>query len=106
MPETREDGMPAGAAQKDQEWWVFDAGLDDVSTVVVISFPGPMAPLRKELAPMINIEFDRCDETSYKRDLKFCPAEFSAATDNCNVQIAHNHLRGNVEHCEIQRMTR
>lgn len=57
--------------------------------------------MRNGLAPTINIEFDRPDGTSYKRDMKFGADEFSAAKDRCDVKIAHNYFRGDLEHYEI-----
>ncbi len=101
VPEVWEDGMRTDPAPANYEWWYFDAHLDDGSTLVVVFFPKPMAPMRKGLAPMINIEFDRPDGTSYKRDIKFQPEEFSAASDKCDVNIAHNYFRGNLEHYDI-----
>ena len=101
VPDAWEDGMRADPDGKNYEWWYFDAHLDDGSTLVVIFFPKPMAPMRKGLAPMINIEFDRPDGVSYKRDIKFRANEFSAARDRCDVKIAHNYFRGNLERYEI-----
>ena len=101
VPEAWEDGMRTDPVQTNYEWWYFDAHLDDGSTLVVVFFPKPMAPMRKGLAPMINIEFDRPDGSSYKRDIKFKADEFSAAKDRCDVKIARNHFRGDLERYEI-----
>ena len=101
IPDAWEDGMRTEPDGTNYEWWYFDAHLDDGSTLVVVFFPKPMAPMRKGLAPMINIEFDRPDGTSYKRDMKFGADEFSAAKDQCDVKIAHNYFRGDLEQYEI-----
>ncbi|KKZ14838.1 MAG: hypothetical protein TH68_03730 [Candidatus Synechococcus spongiarum 142] len=101
IPGTWEDGMRTDPTQTNYEWWYFDAHLDDGSTLVIVFFPKPMVPMQKGLAPMINIEFDRPDGTSYKRDIKFTAHEFSAARDKCDVKIAHNYFRGDLAHYKI-----
>lgn len=91
QPEIREDGMRTDPTAKNYEWWYFDAHLDDGSTLVVIFFPKPLAPMRAGLAPMINIEFDRPDGTSYKRDITFDANAFSAARDKWDVRMEQNY---------------
>ena len=93
QPESWEDGIRTDPTAKNYEWWYFDAHLDDGSTLVVAFFPKPMAPMRTGLAPMINIEFDRPDGTSYKRDITFDANAFSAAKDKCDVRIGQNYFR-------------
>ena len=101
QPEIWEDGMRTDPMAKNYEWWYLDAHLDDGSTLVVMFFSKPMAPVRAGLAPMINIEFDRPDGTSYKRDITFDANAFSAAKDKCDVRIGQNYFRGDLEHYEI-----
>lgn len=101
VPEVWEDGMRVDPAEKNYEWWYFDAHLQDGSTLVVVFFPKPMAPMSKGLAPMINVEYVRPDGTSYKTDLKFEADQFSAAKDRCDVNIAHNYFRGDLTNYQI-----
>ena len=100
-PEPWEDGFRTNGEKGTYEWWYFDAHLDDGSTIVIIFFPKPVTPLNKPLSPYINIEFDRPDGTSYKKDIYFDAEAFSASKEQCDVSIGENYFRGDLEHYEI-----
>lgn len=104
-----EDGLRTDPADGTFEWWYLDAHMDDGSTVTVEfhtkpPYMSPKAPLTPfVLFTRTTAEGERTDKTYLGQ-----PAEFSAATDRCDVRIGPNTFRrddeGYVVHIEIEEM--
>ncbi|UIX29254.1 lipocalin-like domain-containing protein [Streptomyces sp. GQFP] len=91
-----EDGIRTDPSEHSYEWWYFDSHLEDGSSLVIVFFTKHLLSPHQPLTPMIEIELDRPDGTSIKRELVFAPGEFSAATDNCEVRIGPNAFAGDL----------
>ena len=89
-----EDGLRTDPAEGTFEWWYLDAHLDDGSTVTVEfhtkpPYMSPKAPLTPfVLFTLTDAEGVRTDKT-YLGDV----ADFTAATDRCDVRIGPNTFR-------------
>jgi hypothetical protein len=101
-----EDGLRTDPAEGTFEWWYLDAHLDDGSTITVEfhtkpPYMSPKAPLTPfVLFTLTDAEGVRTDKT-YLGDV----ADFTAATERCNVRIGPNTFRrdgdGYVVHIDI-----
>src|SRR5215204_7015942 len=66
----REDGLRTDGGPGTYEWWYFDAHLDDGAKLVVVFLTKNFTDISKPLAPMIRIDLDLPDGTSYKKIAK------------------------------------
>ena len=96
-----EDGARTDGSPGTYEWWYFDAHLDDGAKLVVVFFTKNFTDIGKPLAPMIRIDLDLPDGTSYNKIADFKPEEFSAAKDRCDVRIGGNTFSGNLHAYKI-----
>jgi hypothetical protein len=82
-----EDGARTNGGRGTYEWWYFDFSLDDGSTLVVVfltkDFTRPQGPL----APVVTFSLDGPDGTTVSRAVTAKAADFSAATERCDVRI-------------------
>jgi hypothetical protein len=82
-----EDGARTNGGRGTYEWWYFDFSLDDGSTLVVVfltkDFTRPQGPL----APVVTFSLDGADGTAVSRTVTAKAAEYSAATEQCDVRI-------------------
>lgn len=85
-----EDGARTDGSAGTYEWWYFDAHLDDGAKLVVVFFTKNFTDIGKPLAPVIRIDLDLPDGTSYNKIGEFKPQEFSASHDRCDVRIGGN----------------
>jgi hypothetical protein len=104
-----EDGLRTAAADGTFEWWYFDVHLDDGSTVTVAfhtkpPYVSPKAPL----TPFVLVTHTTPDGARVDRTYTADPAQFVAATQDCDVTIGPNTFRrdadGYVIHAEIDDM--
>jgi predicted secreted hydrolase len=104
-----EDGLRTAAADGTFEWWYFDAHLDDGSTLTVEfhtkpPYVSPNAPL----TPFVLVTHTAPDGTRVDRTFTADPAEFVAATTECDVKIGTNTFRRDADgyaiHVEIDDM--
>jgi predicted secreted hydrolase len=89
-----EDGLRTAAADGTFEWWYFDAHLDDGSTVTVEfhtkpPYVSPSAPL----TPFVLLTRTAPDGTRVDHTYIADPAQFVAATADCDVTIGPNTFR-------------
>jgi hypothetical protein len=91
-----EDGARTDGSAGTYEWWYFDAHLDDGAKLVVVFFTKNFTDIGKPLAPMIRIDLDLPDGSSYHKIGEFKPEEFSAAKDRCDVRIGANTFSGDL----------
>src|ERR1700719_4078803 len=96
-----EDGARTDGSAGTYEWWYFDAHLDDGAKLVVVFFTKNFTDINRPLAPMIRIDLDLPDGTSYNKIAEWKPAEFAAATDRCNVRIGDNSCSGDLHSSNI-----
>jgi hypothetical protein len=96
-----EDGARTDGSAGTYEWWYFDAHLDDGAKLVVTFFTKNFTDIGKPLAPMIRIDLDLPDGTSYNRVAEWKPEEFSAAKDRCDVRIGDNSFSGDLHTYKI-----
>jgi len=100
--EPREDGARTDGSAGTYEWWYFDAHLDDGAKLVVTFFTKPFTDIGKPLAPMIRIDLDMADGTSYNTIKNWKPDEYKAAIDHCDVQIGDNEFSGDLHTYRIK----
>jgi predicted secreted hydrolase len=91
-----EDGARTDGGRGTYEWWYFDFSLDDGSTLVVVfltkNFTRPDAPL----SPVVTFSLDGPDGTTVSRAVTARAADFSAATDRCDVRIGACTVSGDL----------
>src|SRR3981081_2364904 len=85
-----EDAMRTDGNVGTYEWWYFDAHLDDGAKLVVVFYTKNFTEIAKPLGPMIRIDLDLPDGTSYNKIGEFKPEEFTAARERCDVHIGAN----------------
>ncbi|MCW2631819.1 MAG: hypothetical protein JWR88_781, partial [Pseudonocardia sp.] len=91
-----EDGARTDGTAGTYEWWYFDAHLDDGAKLVVVFFTKAFTDINRPLAPMIRIDLDLPDGTSYNKIAEFRPDEFSARAGRCDVRIGGNSFSGDL----------
>src|ERR1700752_944835 len=96
-----EDGARTDDSAGTYEWWYFDAHLDDGAKLVVVFFTKHFTVPGKPLAPMIRIDLDLPDGTSYNKIAEFQPEEFSSSRDRCDVRIGGNSFSGDLHTYKI-----
>jgi hypothetical protein len=96
-----EDGARTDGRAGTYEWWYFDAHLDDGTKLVVVFFTKNFTDISKPLTPMIRIDLDLPDGTSYNKIGEWGPEEFSASRDRCNVRIGDNSFAGDLHTYKI-----
>ena len=101
VPEEWEDGFRTDGGPGTYEWWYFDADLADGGKAVIIFYTKEFTTVQKPLSPIIRLDVFRPDGTFISKALFFDGADFSAATDTCNVVVGNNFFRGNLESYEI-----
>ena len=96
-----EDGARTDGSAGTYEWWYFDAHLGDGAKLVVVFLTKNFTDISKPLAPMIRIDLDLPDGTSYKKIAKFEPDEFAASQERCHVRIGGNSFKGDLHTYKI-----
>jgi hypothetical protein len=96
-----EDGARTDGGPGTYEWWYFDAHLDDGAKLVVVFFTKHFTDIGKPLAPMIRIDLDLPDGTTYNKIAEFTPEDFTASTDRCAVRIGTNSFSGDLHTYKI-----
>jgi hypothetical protein len=96
-----EDGARTDGSAGTYEWWYFDAHLDDGTKLVVVFFTKNFTDIKKPLTPMIRIDLDLPDGTSYNKIGEWGQEEFSASRDHCNVRIGDNSFTGDLHTYKI-----
>jgi len=96
-----EDGARTDGSAGTYEWWYFDAHLDDGAKLVVVFLTKNFTDSSKPLAPMIRIDLDLPDGTSYNKIARFEPEEFSASPERCDVRIGGNSFVGDLRTYKI-----
>jgi hypothetical protein len=91
-----EDGARTDGSAGTYEWWYFDAHLDDGAKLVVVFFTKLFTNIDKPLAPLVRIDLDLPDGTSYNKIGHFKPDEFSAGKQRCDVRIGTNTFGGDL----------
>jgi predicted secreted hydrolase len=91
-----EDGARTDGSKGTYEWWYFDSHLDNGAKLVVVFHTKNFTEIGGPLAPMIRIDLDLPDGTSYNKIAKWKPEEFSASRDQCDVRIADNSFSGDL----------
>ncbi len=101
LVEAWEDGLRTGTAPGCYEWWYFDAHLKDGSALVIVFYTkNPLTPDRP-LEPFVTVHLDRPGTDTVTFEDHSPAAQFSAATDRCDVRIADNVFRGDLHDYEI-----
>jgi predicted secreted hydrolase len=89
-----EDGLRTAAADGTFEWWYFDAHLDDGSTVTVeFHTKPPYVSPNTPLSPFVLVTRTAPDGTRVDHTYTGDPAQFVAATHDCDVAIGPNTFR-------------
>ena len=96
-----EDGARTDGSAGTFEWWYFDTHLDDGAKLVVVFFTKEFTNISKPLAPMIRIDLDLPDGTSYNKIAEFKPEQFSTAHERCDVRIGGNSFSGDLRTYKI-----
>ena len=92
-----EDGYRAKATEDSTfEWWYFDMQLDDGSTLVVVFFNKDADRPHEPVSPSVLVIHQKPDGTRTRHTLPFPAAQFSAATDKCDVKIGPNTVTGDL----------
>jgi hypothetical protein len=96
-----EDGARTDGRAGTYEWWYFDAHLDDGAKLVVVFYTKNFTDINRPLAPMIRIDLDLPDGTSYNKLSEWKPEEYSASRDRCDVRIGDNSFSGDLHRYTI-----
>jgi hypothetical protein len=96
-----EDGARTDGSAGTFEWWYFDAHLDDGANLVVVFFTKDFTDINSPLAPMIRIDLDLPDGTSYNKVAEWRAEEFAASKDRCDVRIGDNSFSGDLQSYKI-----
>jgi hypothetical protein len=96
-----EDGARTDGSAGTYEWWYFDAHLDDGAKLVVVFFTKNFTDIDEPLAPMIRIDLDLPDDTSYGKVAEFKAEEFTTSDERCDVRIAGNSFSGDLHTYKI-----
>ena len=97
-----EDAARTDGSAGTWEWWYFDANLDDGAKLVVVFYTkSPQTEINRPLAPMIRIDLDLPDGTSYKKVAEWKAEEFAASKDRCEVRIGGNSFSGDLHSYKI-----
>jgi len=96
-----EDGARTDGSAGTYEWWYLDAQLSDGAKMVVVFFTKNFTDINKPLAPMIRIDLDLPDGTSYNKVAEWKPREFAASKDRCDVRIGNNSFSGDLQAYKI-----
>jgi hypothetical protein len=96
-----EDGARTDGGPGTWEWWYFDANLDDGAKLVVVFYSKSFTDIERPLAPMIRIDLDLPDGTSYNKLAEWKPEEFAASKDRCDVRIGANSFSGDLHSYKI-----
>lgn len=92
-----EDGLRTNPGEKGSyEWWYFDARLDNGAKLVVAFFTKDHTAPNGGLAPRIALDLYLPDGRAINKIVDFDPAEFTASTAGCDVQIAGNRFVGDL----------
>jgi predicted secreted hydrolase len=94
--EAWEDGFRTAGRDDAFEWWYFDAKFDDDSTVVVVFNSKPLTKPKGPLTPSVLIISKPADGKRQSQSAAVDPAEFSAATDACDVRIGQSWVKGDL----------
>ena len=96
-----EDGARTDGRAGTYEWWYFDARLDDGAKLVVTFFTKNFTDIDRPLTPMMRIDLDLPDGTSYNKIAEWKPEEFAASSDHCDVRIGDNSFTGDLHSYKI-----
>jgi hypothetical protein len=96
-----EDGARTDGRAGTYEWWYFDAHLDDGAKLVVVFFTKNFTDINRPLAPMIRIDLDLPNGTSYNKISDLKPEAYTASRDRCDVRIGDNFFRGDLHRYTI-----
>ncbi len=96
-----EDGARTDGRAGTYEWWYFDAHLDDGAKLVVVFFTKNFTDIKRPLAPMVRIDLDLPNGTSYNKIAETKPEEYSASRDQCEVRIGENSFSGDLHRYTI-----
>jgi hypothetical protein len=96
-----EDGARTDGSAGTYEWWYFDAHLDDGAKLVVVFYTKNFTDIGKPLAPMIRIDLDLPDGTSYNKSAEWKAEEFAAAKERCAVRIGDESFAGDLHTYQI-----
>jgi len=89
-----EDGLRTNSAPGSYEWWYFDAHLEDGSSLVIGFYTkNPITP-DHPLEPYVTMQLDRPGAPTLSLQSHGAPEQFRASSDNCDVHIAENWIRG------------
>ena len=92
-----EDGYRAAAsADSTFEWWYFDMQLHDGSTVVVTFNNKDQTHPDGPVSPSVLLIHHAPDGTRTRKVLPFPAAQFTAATDACDVAMGANTVKGDL----------
>lgn len=91
-----EDGARTDNRRGTYEWWYFDAHLDDGATLVLTFMNKDLASPQKPLEPLIRLNLDLPDGSTFEKLVKFPADSWSAATDHADVRIAGNRFTGDL----------
>jgi hypothetical protein len=96
-----EDGMRTTGESGTYEWWYFDGKLADGSTMVVGFYTKLLTNLQHGLEPVIMVNIDFEDGSKVEKRVEYVKSDWYASTEQCDVTIAGNYFRGDLEKYEI-----
>ena len=97
-----EDGMRAKDpyALGTWEWWYMDCALDDGNHITIV-FKMANIFMPSGLVPQIEVNFSMKDGSSSFTNLPFQSGQLRQSRDKCDVRIANNFFRGDLNKYEI-----
>lgn len=100
-----EDGYRTKDKPNTFEWWYFDADFDDGSTTVMTFTSRPATHPKGKLRPTLLLIMRSPEGESVRLTREFEPDEFSASAEGCDVRLASNTAKGDLDryalHAEI-----
>jgi hypothetical protein len=97
-----EDGTRTNSGEKGTyEWWYFDSHLEDGTALVLVFYTKHMMSPKGPPVPHVTISYKTPDGYSYAESYEVPGAPFSAAKEDCDVQIGPCYFRGNLREYDI-----
>lgn len=96
-PEVWEDAIRTGGKRGLFEWWYFDATLENGVTLGMVFFTRPLLQRKDPLTPSIAVVIRRPGLPRRRWMVSFPSEAFTAAKDRCDVRIADNWVRGDLD---------
>jgi hypothetical protein len=96
-----EDGYRTSDKKDTFEWWYFDSEFEDGGKAVVVFNTSPLTQPKGPLRPSLLLIIKTPDGRSVRLTPEFKAEDLTASTDGCDVRLADNTVKGDLESYEL-----